>query len=90
MRSFGIIIVLVVLLASLIWLFPSGCTQPDEARRVLSAQGYTEIQITGYRAFMGGQDDVFSTGFVAKSPTGAQVSGAVTSGAFKGFVIRFD
>ena len=59
------------LFAFLIWVFPEGCTQPDEARRVLAAQGYTDILITGYRPFMGGRDDTYSTGFQAKTPAGA-------------------
>lgn len=90
LRFISILSILVVILVGLFLIFPNGCTQPDEARRVLSAQGYTQVQITGYKFFMGGQEDVFSTGFSAKSPSGQIVTGAVTSGPFKGHVIRFD
>lgn len=71
-------------------LFPNGCSQPEEAMRVLSAQGYTEIEITGWRPTMAGEDDVYSTGFRALSPNGTEVTGAVTSGMFKGHTIRLD
>lgn len=90
LRFISILSILVGILVGLFLIFPNGCTQPGEAHRVLAAQGYTQIQITGYKPFMGGQDDVFSTGFVAVSPSGQTVTGAVTSGAFKGYVIRFD
>lgn len=70
-------------------IFPAACTKPDETIRVLRDQGYTEIKITGYRPFMS-DEDTFSTGFEAKSPNGRKVTGAVTSGAFKGNTIRLD
>ncbi len=80
--------VLFVIVAALVG--PSACTDETSARRVLSAAGYTDIEITGWRPMMAGEHDVFSTGFRAKGPNGAAISGAVTSGAFKGSTIRFD
>ena len=68
----------------------TGCTRSDDATRVLAQQGYTEIQITGWRPFAKSKDDVFSTGFRAKSPNGTPVTGAVTRGWFKGSTIRLD
>jgi len=68
----------------------AGCTQPDKTRQFLKAQGYTEVTTTGYRHFMKGEDDTYSTGFRATSPSGQRVSGAVTAGMFKGKTIRFD
>lgn len=65
-----------------------GCTDESGARRVLEQQGYTQIEITGYRPFM--SEDQFSTGFKAVSPNGSHVSGAVTSGVMKGYTIRLD
>ncbi len=67
-----------------------GCQSESTARRVLSEQGYTDIELTGWRPFMAGKDDTFSTGFRAKSPSGKIVTGAVTSGFVKGSTIRFD
>ena len=67
------------------------CTQPEKAQRVLSDQGYTDIRMTGYKGFSCGKDDYYADGFVAKSPSGKNVSGAVCAGAlFKGATIRFD
>lgn len=67
-----------------------GFTQSDEATRILRQSGYTDIEITGWRPFMAGKDDTFSTGFRAKSPSGEVVTGAVTSGWFKGSTVRLD
>ena len=67
-----------------------GCSRPDHARKVLEDQGYTEIRITGWRPFMAGEKESYSTGFEAISPSGKEVSGAVTGGLFKGSTIRFD
>jgi hypothetical protein len=67
---------------------PTACTQPDETRRVLVAEGYTQIEITGRRS--SGEHATFATGFRAKSPKGAVVTGTVTSGLMKGPTIRID
>lgn len=81
------------MIAALLLLALAGvaCTDSNKATRVLSDQGYTNIQITGY-AFLGcSEDDTFSTGFTATSPAGKQVSGVVCSSWFtKGATIRFN
>ena len=72
-------------------LMPRACTRPDTARQILEQQGYTDIEITGWRPFMAGKDDSVSTGFEATAPNGQRVSGAVTGGlVFKGSTVRFD
>lgn len=68
----------------------AGCTDGPNAERVLRAQGYTDIEITGYRYGMGGELDTYVTGFRAKTPAGVVVTGAVCSGVFKGSTIRLD
>ena len=80
----GILLCFVILIAN------GGAIDPDNTRRVLSGQGYTEIEITGWRPWMKSESDTFSTGFRAKSPSGHIVTGAVTSGYFKGSTIRLD
>lgn len=67
-----------------------GCTREDATLRVLEQSGYSQVEITGWRPFMADKNDTFSTGFRAKSPTGQTVTGAVTSGWFKGNTIRLD
>ena len=79
-----------IAIAIVIGLVILGPTDSDGATRTLQNAGYTNIQITGPRPLMRGQDDVFSTGFEATGPTGQRVSGAVTGGWFKGSTIRFD
>jgi len=72
-------------------IMPKACTRPDNARQILEQQGYTDIEITGWRPFMAGKDDSVSTGFEATAPNGQRVSGAVTGGLiFKGSTVRFD
>ena len=83
-------IVAIAAIALLAFAIPSALTRPDDAVRILSQSGYTEIEITGWRPLMAGKDDTFSTGFRAKSPGGAIVTGAVTSGWLKGSTIRMD
>lgn len=67
-----------------------GCTRPDATRKLLEDNGYSNITITGYAFFYAGQDDIFSTGFEAISPSGKPVKGAVTGGLLKGYTIRFN
>ena len=79
-----------ILILGLLILTLSGCTDSDGARRVLAANGYKDVEITGYRFGMGGENDTYVTGFRATSPAGVTVTGAVCSGLFKGSTIRFD
>lgn len=75
---------------SISFLSLSSCTDSNGATRTLINNGYTNVEITGYRFFSGGRDDVFVTGFEAISPAGIPVSGVVTRGWFNGNTIRLD
>ncbi|MGL5936164.1 MAG: hypothetical protein ACRCZI_11160 [Cetobacterium sp.] len=66
------------------------CTQPGKARSTLSAQGYRDINLTGYGWFACGHGDYFADGFEATSPAGIRVTGTVCAGWLKGATIRFD
>lgn len=67
-----------------------GCTNPQKAKEVLEADGYTNVQITGYVLFACSKDDFYHTGFVAQK-NGRSVKGTVCEGfLFKGSTIRFD
>jgi prepilin-type N-terminal cleavage/methylation domain-containing protein len=96
-KAFTLVELLTVLaIAALLFLImcnglAGGCTDPVGASRVLENSGYTDIHITGYRYWIKGHDDHYSTGFEATAPNGAHVTGAVTSGIFgKGNTIRLD
>lgn len=78
-----------ILLALILALTLTACTDPDQVHSILSSQGYTEITVTGYEYFGCGQGDFYHTGFTAKSPNGTQVSGVVCSGILKGATVRF-
>lgn len=87
---------IVITIISLLAVGLGGCgplwgTDPIGATRVLQASGYTNIKITGYRWFVGGDRDFYHTGFAAKGPGGQQVTGTVTSGLFfKSNTVRLD
>ena len=68
----------------------SSCTDETGAERILKANGFSEIEFTGY-AWLNCDKDAFSTGFTAKGPTGIPVKGDVCSGMFfKNSTIRFE
>jgi hypothetical protein len=71
--------------------FISSCDDKETANRVLENNGYTNIELTGYKAFCCSEDDTFSTGFTATAPNGKTVSGCVCSTVYtKGATIRFE
>lgn len=68
----------------------SACTNKPDARRILVAEGYTDIEMTGYAWLKCSDDDTVKTKFRAKK-NGRTVTGAVCSGLwFKGATIRLD
>ena len=78
-----------VILLALLTLALSCCTRPDKAISVLTAQGYTNITITGYHPFACSDSDTFSTGFEAYKDD-VLIKGTVCSGLLKGNTIRID
>ena len=68
----------------------TGCTNRDDADRALQAQGFTNIQETGYDFMACSEDDFYHTGFTATNSNGKRVSGTVCSGVlFKSATIRY-
>ena len=66
------------------------CTNAKEATRVLQAQGFKNIEITGYNFFGCGKGDKVHTGFTAVGLDGQRIEGTVCSGLiFKGSTVRF-
>jgi hypothetical protein len=65
------------------------CSDEGRTIRTLQQSGFTEITTTGYEPFSCGRDDDFSTGFKAKNPSGAVVTGVVCCGLMKGCTVRF-
>lgn len=79
-----------LMLVSALIVLLSGCTSSDaEVSQVLHAHGMKLIRTTGYRFFVCGKDDEFSTGFIAKNPKGTQIEGVVCCGLLKGCTVRF-
>jgi len=67
----------------------TGCTDKENATRILNLQGFENISITGYNIFSCGKDDFQHTGFIAYKD-GNKVEGTVCSGLiFKDSTIRF-
>lgn len=58
-------------------------TSESDAHRALSAQGFTNIQYTGFKFFGCAEDDFYHTGFTAINSNGKKVNGTVCSGMWK-------
>ena len=82
----GVVFVAVLLI---VLLLVAGCTAPDDAKATLEAQGYTDVETTGYDFWACSEDDHWQTGFKAASPAGEEIEGTVCSGWMKGTTIRF-
>lgn len=69
----------------------TACSNASDATKALTAQGFTDIQITGYAGpFACSEDDFYSTGFIATNPQGKRVEGVACSGFFfKSTTIRW-
>lgn len=71
-------------------LLVSACTDEPTATRILANDGYTNIKFTGYNWLACGQDDFYSTGFIA-TKNNHQIIGTVCSGLLlKSATIRFE
>ncbi|QPI13834.1 hypothetical protein MYO4S_00078 [Serratia phage 4S] len=79
------------IIAAVVMVFSlTACTDADNATRLLEANGFDNIEITGYDWFGCSEDDFQHTGFKAQGPTGKEVKGTVCSGIwFKNSTIRF-
>lgn len=67
-----------------------GCTDAENAQKLLEKQGYTDIQIKGYTLFGCSEKDFQRTEFKAKTITGQDIEGVVCSGLFfKASTVRF-
>lgn len=80
----------IVMTALTMLLTATGCTKPDATRKTLEAQGYTQIEITGWKMFGCSEDDSHHTGFRARGANGQEVTGVACSGVLKGTTLRFD
>lgn len=68
----------------------ASCSNSNDAKKALTAMGFSEIRTTGYKWFACSDDDWYHTGFVAKNAQGLEVKGVVCSGFFfKNSTVRF-
>lgn len=66
------------------------CSDEAGTHRVLSAAGYTEIQVDGFALWGCAEDNTFQTAFRAVGPTGKPVRGVVCADWLKGSTIRLE
>ena len=79
-----------IIIAASLALCLMSCTDPTDAKRVLEAQGFKNIEITGYNFFGCGKDDTYHTGFIAIGQNGQAIEGTVCRGLFfKGSTVRY-
>lgn len=84
---------ILIVICILLWIFVcqnTSCTNEPGARKVLEQNGYTDVRLTGYKAWCCGDEDWYSTGFKATNPSGNKVTGCVCQGVTKGATIRFE
>ncbi len=81
-------IILVSLVAALLSVGLTACSDRDSALRALSAQGFTNINAGGWAMFGCDEKDQFHTSFTATGPTGVPVHGVVCKGFLKGSTVR--
>lgn len=87
---FIFVVIISIVVFAMVFSLSNGCCDESGATKLLQSTGFTQVRITGFRPFMGGEGDFYSTGFEAISPNGTKVTGAVTGGLFKGNTIRYD
>ena len=72
-----------IILAVLLSLSSTSCTDADAATGTLLDAGYTEVKVEGWDVWACGEGDWSSTKFVALNPTGTRnVRGVVCCGLF--------
>ena len=80
----------IILLTTIVGAFLfTGCTSEGDAQRALEAEGYKNIQYTGFKFFSCGENDTYRTGFKATNMNGRNIDGVVCSGFLKGVTIRY-
>lgn len=68
----------------------SGCeVDAVTAERVLEAQGFSDVHLTGWVWFGCGEGDDYTSGFRAKNARGQPVEGYVCCGVMKACTVRF-
>ena len=77
----------IIALIAAVLLSLSGCIDKDNSHRILTKEGYTNINFTGYGWFSCSRDDTFRTNFTA-TKDGKQYEGTVCNGLFSGAVVR--
>lgn len=88
LKDLGIGLVVLLILVSLV-VGLVGFSDSEGTTKVLTQMGYTHIETTGVRPFARGENELYSTGFRATSPTGQIVTGTVTKG-LRGSTVRWD
>ena len=89
MKFYKIEILIVLTIIAIIVTFAMSCgSQPEQATKVLTKQGYTDIQINGYAILGCDKGDTYRTKFNATAPNGSKINGVVCAGWFKGNTVR--
>lgn len=81
--------VFLILLLAVATLAIVGCeVNPEKARRLLVAEGCTEIALQGHPMIACGEDDWYATAFTCVR-NGQEVQGYVCGGPDKGYTVRY-
>lgn len=79
------------LAAGLLALALGGCTNEDATKKIVEAQGFSNVQPDGYAWWGCGsdEDDWSRTKFTATGPNGDEISGVVCCGVWKNCTVRW-
>jgi hypothetical protein len=85
----GWLFVLIVIFLGGVAMWVNDVTSPtlEDYQKTLTAEGYTDVQLTGYQYLGCAQDDYYREGFVGVK-NNHTVTGVVCGGTFKGSVVR--
>ena len=78
---------------AMLFSFTIGCTSDNDfekGKKILEAQGFTNVENTGHQYFCCDEKDTFSTGFKATAKDGSKVEGCFCSSLLKGVTVRYE
>lgn len=78
-------------IATIVFIFACGQSDPKNATRILEAQGYKNVEITGFSPFGCNERDWYKTKFKAEKRSGYEITGVVCTGLIiRNSTIRID
>lgn len=89
LKAFGYTAAVVLLIVGVLPMILGSCTVDERtAKRILGAQGFTDVKLTGYSIFGCSKDQQRRSGFDAKDVRGNEISGVLCQDLFGSTSVR--